>query len=187
MSANQHATSATRKTLVQATQDQHDALHRDPVLARLAARDVTHGEYITALLVIFDFFQGVETARQRLRCSPQFSLQPECKALSADLGYPLRTTFEPHPASNTEMLGWLYVAHGAAFGRAILRRNIETVLPHAPVRFLSLRAPLTTWKALLSELEEAGHCILRQLDIKHGAQAGFAAAADLFRQAGKTP
>jgi hypothetical protein len=138
---------------------------------------------MTALMVFFYFFHSVERARQRLGCWPQFSLLRECKALSIDLNCPPEWTGTLNFASETEMLGGLYVAHGAMFGRSVFRQSIRTALPDAPNRFVSLKTAPGVWQALVFALEGTGGSTHRKSELAAGAAAGFGAVRKLLQKA----
>ena len=146
---------SVRATLAQATRYRHLALHEDPVLGALALPTLTETGYLRALAVFQHVFQTVEAERQARGAWPALSLAPECSALLRDLGQEARAVGQPRFRSAAALLGGLYVLHGAALGRAGLRRNVRRTLPDSPQNFLSLTADPMVWRRLVEVLESS--------------------------------
>lgn len=164
----------TRAHLSNCTRDIHTALHHDPVLSRLIEPSITHNEYMRALSAFAIFYTTIEAQRKALNIWPQFSLEAECAALREDLATVVPVygrKFEV--SSNAAALGALYVAHGAAFGRAGMRANCITRLPHVSHSFLRLSNRPNQWRSLIDALDSFAveHVALDRLE--EGATAAF--------------
>jgi heme oxygenase len=151
----------------------HQALHDDPVLHRLTAAGITADEYSTALRALSWFYHAVEDERQRLDHWAAFALKEECHALASDLGgrpeLPLRLKF----SNRFELLGGLYVAHGASFGRAQFRHNLKKWVPDAPQMFVGIRLCKPVWQQLTKEMEHFGQDPIQRADLVKGAAQSF--------------
>lgn len=166
-----------RAQIALSTRDLHEALHHDPVLGRLTAPDITPRCYRTALRVLQVFYEAVEEARQRADVWPDLSLQTVCAQLRADVS--------PHCAAETPLiyeteealLGGLYVAHGASFGRSSFRANVARALPDMPQAFISERLGKATWQSLVARMERCGCDAPAAERIEQGAAQSFAFVA----------
>ncbi len=163
----------------------HEALHHNPILERLIDPEITPLAYRTALQLLQCFYSAVERERKRLDTWDAFALTAECNALAQDLaGHPAQTvslTFED-PAA---LLGGLYVAHGASFGRAQFRKNLSTHLPDAPQAFVNQRTSKETWRLLTDCMNSYGQSAAQRGSLFDGASRGFqavAAASALFER-----
>ncbi|KIC48902.1 biliverdin-producing heme oxygenase [Tateyamaria sp. ANG-S1] len=170
-----------RSEVAQATRQIHDALHRDPLLSCLMHADLTQAAYQSALGVFAQFYGAIETARNAVNLFPEFHLKAECVALQQDVC--LVSPPEPRFAlqGRQALLGALYVAHGAAFGRNSMRTNVITALPNASHHFLRCPAPAHRWRALISTLEQVGHGPRARQRIIDGAQQAFSFVADISK------
>ena len=163
-----------RTKIVGATRLVHLELHSDPVLCCLTDPHVTLPAYLRALAVFHSFYHHIECERQNLSAWCDLSLSRECDALSADLPDMRRPGTSAQFADKAEMLGGLYVAMGASFGRQQFKANIAMALPAAPSAFVRLRTPKDTWRSVLSYLELHGADASTQKRIATGAQKSFA-------------
>lgn len=170
---------SVRANLALSTQDLHDALHHDVVLSRLTAADITPQCYCAALSVLQAFYLAVERARTQADLWQWLSLDAVCTGLHEDLGPPVLTGQTLTFASEEELLGGLYVAHGASFGRSSFRANITDRLPQMPQAFLTLRLEKPLWRALMALLEARGSNRPAGQDIERGAAKSFAHVAAL--------
>ena len=162
-----------QKQLIKATRSIHLELHKDPILCRLIEPDITLIDYLNALTVFHTFYHYVEMERMRFSDWHYMSLDKECSALQRDLpSLPVgrSTTFFN---DELEMLGGLYVALGATFGRIQSRKNITKVLPEAPNAFINLRMSKNTWTCVTSTLETAGADAGDLARISSGATKSF--------------
>ena len=170
-----------RTELMRATQDIHHALHSDPVFACLMDPQLTAHQYARALSVFAEFYGAIERARSSHSHFQELNLTAECTALSYDVG-PLNG-----PASQfdirgrEELLGALYVAHGAAFGRNSMRANVASQLPELPHHFLNLPMQSNRWRSLKENLERTGTDVLTRQRIVCGANAAFSFIAQLSK------
>ena len=162
-----------RRHLSGVTHAVHMALHADPVLSRLADPDITGREYQAALLAFFAFYQQVEQGRARADTFARFALSRECAALAADTGavadcsaaLPLHT---PH-----EVLGALYVAHGASFGRNTFARTIRAAFPDRAHAFVSLPSQPALWSDLVGTLDAECSDTQHLSAVERGARHAF--------------
>lgn len=162
-----------RQHLERVTRDIHQVLHRDPVLGQLSDPGLTAMGYTAALSVFGAFYHGIEQARVRLGVFDRFALSLECDALSTDL----RCEMSSHRGFATdnalELLGALYVAHGAAFGRNTFRKNAVHALPNHSHYFVRLVADVERWKDLVAALDAAGQSPSERDHIQNGATHAF--------------
>ncbi|WP_299777070.1 hypothetical protein [uncultured Roseobacter sp.] len=159
------------------TRDLHETLHHDPVLGRLTAPDITPRCYRTALQVLQRFYEVVERAHQQAGIWPDLSLQMVCAQLQADVGPPQEVETQLVYETEEALLGGLYVAHGASFGRSSFRANIAQVLPDAPQAFISARLGKQTWQSLVALMESRGCDAPAAERIERGAAQSFAFVA----------
>jgi heme oxygenase len=172
---------SVRAQLLAATSSVHEALHRDALLGRLLRSDMSLSEYVATLRVFHGFFGSVEAERCRMGCWQTFSLDAIIGALTADLGNHQTHTAQWRLETSLEVLGALYVAHGASFGRNVFRRNIEYALPAAPQAFLDLPGPARPWVELTDLLEVLGQTSESFEGLKTGAERAFALVSSLAR------
>lgn len=178
MDGNRIVQPSVRHDMADVTRQIHNTLHEDAVLGRLISPQISKAEYVCALTVLSRFYHAVEEHRNRFGVFDRFSLQAECTALQSDLG---ATT----PAGDLELetadevLGALYVAHGASFGRSLFCRNVKTALAGCPQRFVALKVCKTSWRALLAELECFSAKSSRRDRLFSGALRSFQAVEDL--------
>ncbi len=142
-----------RAYLASSTRQVHDALHNDPLLSKLTSPNLTAREYRAALAAFGVFYFAIEAERKRFGAFEQFSLYRECEALTRDLN----TRFPSPPpisvANDAELLGALYVAHGASFGRNTFRANILRATPGLQHHFVSLQTMPHLWGKLVDKIE----------------------------------
>ncbi|MFK7868607.1 MAG: hypothetical protein AB8B58_05130 [Roseobacter sp.] len=169
---------SVRQEVADVTRQIHNTLHKDAVLSRLMSPQISEAEYFRALTVLSHFYYAVEKHRKRFEVFDRFSLQAECTALQVDLG---ATT----PAGDLKLdtadavLGALYVAHGASFGRTLFCRNVKTALAGSSHRFVALKVCKTSWRALLAELEHFSAQSCRRDRLFSGALRSFQAVEQL--------
>ncbi|WP_195819052.1 hypothetical protein [Roseobacter sp. MH60115] len=159
------------------TRDLHEALHHDPVLGRLTAPDITPRCYQTALRVLQCFYEAVEKARRRAGAWPDLSLQSVCAHLLTDVGPPCAVETELRFDTEEALLGGLYVAHGASFGRSSFRANIAQALPGVSQAFISERLDKETWRSLVALMERRGRDTAAAERMEQGAAQSFAFVA----------
>ncbi|MEO1363804.1 MAG: hypothetical protein AAFU86_08525 [Pseudomonadota bacterium] len=163
-----------RQHLARVTRDIHEALHNDPVLSVLSAPTLTPATYRAALQVFSVFYQSVERKRVALACCDDFALQDECSALSRDLGGCAPDAPDLSLSNGMQLLGALYVAHGASFGRGTFRANVTRRLPDHSHTFVGLRTDARRWQTLVATLEDAGQDATNLRHIQTGATRAFA-------------
>lgn len=172
-----------RNKIAEATRHVHLELHSDPVLSRLTEPDIELEDYLKALVVFFSFYHRIELERLRFSAWDDISLSRECSALQMDL--PMMPI--DHSAAlfgdEFELLGGLYVAHGASFGRGQFSRSILRALSSAPNEFISLQTSKSLWKSLTKTLEKDGDCQANQVRIRLGAMKSFKLIKSLARRA----
>jgi heme oxygenase len=173
---------AVRACLADHTRAVHEALHHDPVLSRLAQPGVPEADYRDALTAFSAFYRAVERVREEVQLWPQFSLHAECAALEQDIGPRDAARMDRRlftgPARHAAVLGALYVAHGAGFGRASMRANVLCALPHLPHHFLRLPTSPTRWRALVAALEATSAEASDLAAARSGAALAFATMRD---------
>lgn len=167
---------STRRYLAQITYDVHQALHHDPVLSQLLDPMISPERYTRALSVFAHFYQVVEELRVAQGVYLPFSLEADCAALDRDLielrVKALATNKSPLQfESDAAMLGGLYVAHGASFGRNAMRKSLQTALPELSHHFFQRRLQGDTWNALLQAVEVVGE--RRRKELAEGAEHAF--------------
>ncbi|ARE41974.1 hypothetical protein RGUI_3833 [Rhodovulum sp. P5] len=170
-------TGGMRTRLKALTGDIHESLHHDPLLSRLIHPDVTATQYCCALQVFARFYDAVETARRTLQCWPDFALSQEVAALrfdTAECSAPSPKGELPSYPTPEDVLGALYVAHGANYGRSQFRKTVSVALPDARRRFIEMKTAPEIWRALVETLDReasiAGHAPM----IERGAVTAFA-------------
>ncbi len=170
---NTGQSSSTRKHLRLATGQIHAELHELPMLRPLKSETISSDQYQRALIVFQSIFRSIEDERSRYRKWAEFSLKSECSALLKDLGpgetCDMRITFHCENA----LLGGLYVAHGAAFGRAVFCQTVRTSLPASLQAFASLPISAERWQSLLTCLERKGRQSKARAEIVGGAKLTF--------------
>lgn len=169
---------SVRARIAAATGPIHQALHGDPVLGALTRADLAPPTYRAALAVFCTFYQGVEREQHRMGAWPEFGLGAECQALVADLGAAAPPT-DLRFGNGAALLGGLYVAHGASFGRGSFRANVARALPEASQVFVRLRSDPATWRALVAAMEDMGADPQGFADLANGARSAFGAVARL--------
>lgn len=162
-----------REYLAASTRQVHDALHNDPVLSKLTSPELTADEYHAALAAFGAFYGAVESARRRLGLFERFSLRRECEALARDLDIPKPPPADMGLANEPQLLGALYVAHGASFGRNAFRGNVLGVVKGHAHHFVSLRPEPGLWHDLVSRLESAGQSEEALAQMRAGAECTF--------------
>lgn len=160
------------------TRDVHDALHNDAVLRQLSSPKISPAAYTTALTVFAIFYHAVERTRAQNGIFNQFSLQPECAALSKDLDRHIPTCRDLDISSTFGCLGALYVAHGASFGRNSFRANVVTQLHDHPHSFVRLGMDKGKWGDLLVAMD-TGRSNADRLEIQTGAACAFSFIQDI--------
>lgn len=123
--------------LKSATKDRHDALEATPLLARLAAPDLTRPEYITAVRRLGGFHAAAEERLSGFGHNMPLNLDARRKAHLAvrdlrDLGLDAEDNsalstcpFAPDPVSIHAAFGVLYVLEGATLGGRVLVRHLR--------------------------------------------------------------
>lgn len=178
---------SARQFLAETTRSLHEALHHDPVLSRLTAQDIQAEEYSRALGVLGAFMTAVEAARQQHALFEAFTLAPVVAAVTADLAPAAPPLADLTLSDRAELLGALYVAHGASFGRRVFRKSVMAALPHMPHSFVSLHTPAAQWQDLVAELETTGRDPQQRAALLRGAQAAFACVRQLCHAAALSP
>lgn len=151
----------------------HEELHHNPVLNRLTAPGVTRKEYLVAIKVLSSFYHAVELERLRFHRWDGFALTVECRALKNDLPGQKAVSAELVFANQFELLGGLYVAHGASFGRGLFRKNLRAALPDVPQFFVGQRLRKTMWRSLTDNMEKYGQDAKNLEDLLNGALRSF--------------
>lgn len=162
-----------RDYLASSTRQGHEALHKDPVLSKLTSPDLTADEYRAALAAFGAFYGAVERARRRLGLFERFSLRRECEALARDLDITNPPQGDMGLANEPQLLGALYVAHGASFGRNTFRANVMGVVKGQQHHFVSLRPAPELWQDLINRLESAGQSEEALAQMRAGAELAF--------------
>lgn len=157
----------------------HEALHRDFLLGRLLHPNVSLAEFLAALRVLHSFFRSVEVERCRMKRWRSLSVAAVVRALDDDLDSTADHAVHWRLENPMELLGGLYVAHGASFGRNVLRGNITRALPEVPQAFLQLSGPVRQWAELTAALEDFGQAPGAFEGIRLGADKSFALVASL--------
>ena len=161
-----------RQQLADHTRAAHEALHHHPLLSRMLAADLSLPEYRACLRAHLAFTLQAEAAHRATGLPPEFGFSDDLAALAADLG--VRPTFSTAPMGRLQGFGWLYVAHGAQFGRQVMAASVARSLPDAPRRFLCQRQPPQIWRELLAQISRSAG--LSQTDtLLSGADSAFAA------------
>ena len=160
-----------RASVAADTRALHEALHAHPVLRLLTSRDLNNAAYTSALNGFYALYASVEAERARIDIWPDLALGRERNALLADLGVPSVHPQADWLGSSSALLGALYTAHGAAFGRSSFRANVIACLPDAPHTFMRLRTAKSQWRCLLDRMEARAH---RKQEIAEGARMAFA-------------
>ncbi|MBY5933946.1 biliverdin-producing heme oxygenase [Tateyamaria omphalii] len=170
-----------RGELIHATRKIHDALHGDPLLACLTRSNLTAHAYERALSVFAQFYFAMETARDDTDLFPEFGLKAECLALKRDVPSATLRVHRFSVQGRPELMGALYVAHGAAFGRNSMRANVVSMLPNAPHHFLRCPTPSHRWSTLTSRLEQIGHDACARKRMIRGADQAFSFIAEISK------
>ncbi|MEO0772867.1 MAG: biliverdin-producing heme oxygenase [Pseudomonadota bacterium] len=162
-----------RSFLATRTGAEHQALHDHPLFSKLVSQDLTAGEYTACLEAQLRAFQGIEAARVAQNAHEGFALVAQIAAMSEDLGPSVPARAALDLATADEVLGALYVALGSQFGRAVIRKALQTNLPDAPRAYFDMPTDATLWRAFLQTMEATdpgqSDAVLR------GATMGFAA------------
>ena len=150
-----------RGRLAQETRAAHEALHHHPYISRFMSDALQAPEYFTLLGSYRDFYRAAERRRAALDCWQELSLKPTIDRLEADLAAAPRHSIPPaqevdfswvgHPV---EVLGILYVLHGARFGGRVIARSVNTTLPEAPTQFLRLGCDKEQWSDLVQAIND---------------------------------
>lgn len=164
---------AVREYLAASTRQVHDALHEDPVLSKLTSPDLTVKEYLAALAAFNAFYFAIEMERKRFDLFEQFSLHRECDALICDLNISRPSQTDIHFASELELLGALYVAHGATFGRNTFRANVLRAVKGKEHHFVSLRPAPDLWNELTNRLDCSCQSKDALAQMRAGAERSF--------------
>lgn len=162
-----------RTDLRRKTRAVHHALHLHPVLCALTHPEVSEAQYRRALRVFKTFYDAVEEERRRLNAWMLLTVATECEALALDLDAFETERCRLRFRNADTLLGGLYVAYGAAYGRAQFNANVRQAIPKAPRQFLSLSFPVARWKALLTCLEERSIACQARADVLTGAFHAF--------------
>lgn len=176
-----------RSRLVEDTQVAHNALHMDPVLSGLVSAKLSPERYYNALRVFLDFYQTIEIERRRHGLWPCYRLASTVSALRNDLSMAIPNELPLCLADHKEVLGALYVGHGAAFGRNIIRRNVKKTLAEANIQFLEQMPDPLVWQNLCNDLEAQGaspegYAALWKGAVKAFSLIGYLAKAAAMRQ-----
>ena len=142
-----------REMLARRTAALHSGLDNDPVIGGLMAPDLDLASYRRALGALRTTFSRVETARLAQAVWPQFAVGREVAALSSDLATPCGRTVPAPLQGAAEVLGALYVMHGAAFGARVVARHLRSVLPEAPMTYFTMARDARVWSRLIAALE----------------------------------
>ncbi|WP_300030643.1 hypothetical protein [uncultured Roseobacter sp.] len=169
-----------RSRIALATRDIHDALHKDPVLGKLLEPSVTLDQYQHALGHFLMFYSVVEHQRRLMGIWSEYSLSDDCAALRCDLRAPrLSQESKLRLETPSALLGGLYVACGAAFGRSQFRANVEKALPGARHSFVQRRPDKSLWASLVSDMEKTGAAPAEYDQLFDGANRSFEFMAGL--------
>ncbi|MEM6819824.1 MAG: biliverdin-producing heme oxygenase [Pseudomonadota bacterium] len=165
---------AVREALNVATRDLHQALHVHPVSLALLER-AESGAVRTLLRANLRFTSTLEAARETACCWSDLSLAAPRDALRRDLPDQDADCESPPPdyQNADALLGALYVAHGAQFGRQQLRNAIEAGESKPLPEYFTLPIDQAAWRRLLTELEENGADPERFRTMVAGAKAAF--------------
>ncbi|MEM0923469.1 MAG: biliverdin-producing heme oxygenase [Pseudomonadota bacterium] len=174
-----------RQRLAEATRAAHEALHLHPLLSKLTAPAITLAEYLACLEVNRCFYREIERSRRDCDAHPQLSLAQECDALDADLRThePCRFRAELRSLDLAELLGALYVAHGARFGRSMIARMLQGLPQERPMAFFGQRSQPDQWRDLLTRLDDAADQPGAERRMIAGAETAFVFMADLADEA----
>ncbi len=162
-----------RAYLASSTRQVHEALHHDPALSKLTSPELTVEEYRAALAAFGAFYGAIEGARQRIGVFERFSLRRDCEALTRDLDTPAPLRSDISLACELQILGALYVAHGASFGRNAFRANVLETVKGKKHHFVSLKPATGLWRDLINRLERAGQSEEALAQIRAGAELAF--------------
>ena len=173
-----------RIRIKRATDAVHTRLHGVAALSRLAASGVTAAQVRTALTFFHALYHHIEETRRAVHVWPEFSLHRELAALDRDLDGAAPPPAEPGPqVSASALLGQLYVAHGAAFGRSTFLPNVRAHAPDAPSAFLCLKSDPEQWRSLVRTLDRIGVQDPGALaEIEGGALSAFERAETLAQR-----
>jgi len=181
MTAAHCKSNLVRRALIASTTDTHNALHNVPLLARLSDDKITAADYASALAVFSTYYNEIETSRRSFDAWARFTLAPDCAALAQDTGTPPVSVTFPGFETKLALLGGLYFAHGAAFGRSTFASNLRKALPVRAHHFLTRRNDPEVWRALLDELEKNGRRDAARRLILKGAETSFQLMKDLVQ------
>ena len=162
-----------RQRLADDTRSAHRALHAHSLLQSLTASDVTLADYTAALSVFLRFHTAIEAERRRIARWHLYALKDWISAIASDLQTPLPDAPPFRLSSRFELLGALYVAHGALLGRSVMRDPVARALPHLPHVYLSRPFPMTKWRALSDLLYRQGRSPECYAEIRSGALQSF--------------
>jgi heme oxygenase len=164
---------AVRAHIAEQTQAIHQELHNNPILQPLTDPTVTAPQYFAAIGVFRSFYDAIELERRRHDTWDDFSLTAECDALKADTTGQKTRAATLAFATRLELLGGLYVAHGASFGRSLFRQNLQNTIPDAPKMFVAMRTSKATWRTLIDTMERYGQNPATLHEIERGAAKSF--------------
>jgi heme oxygenase len=176
------AAGSVRRAVAAETRAAHEALHHHPWISRLGQHDLTLTEYSLILTAYLGFFQWVEAARKGFGLPDALSLHlaiaalhTDCNALCPTPGMHRASTLSPDLwlLNGPQVLGALYVLHGAGFGAGTLARAISKSLPDATCAYFEAGTPVPVWRDLVRHLEEAGQEPEGERQILQGALATF--------------
>ena len=145
-----------RSFLATKTGAEHQALHDHPLFSKLVSEDLTAQEYTACMEAQFHTFGRIEAARATLDAHSTFTLESQIAALSEDLQHPGTPDHALDLRTADEVLGALYVAHGSQFGRAVIRRALQTNLPDEPRAYFDLPTDAAGWRRFLQAMEATG-------------------------------
>ena len=167
------ATNDVRARLAADTREAHESLHVHPLSLALQARP--NQQVVTAnLLAARCFGVGLEHRRAALGVWTELTLAPALTLLEEDLG-----ATPPDPGCSSlrlapvEMLGALYVAHGAQFGRRQLAQCLTRAAFGPVPAYYRCPPDLATWRALADLLEMAGAAAGGYPALRAGALTAF--------------
>ncbi|MEL7312499.1 MAG: hypothetical protein AAFN07_13390 [Pseudomonadota bacterium] len=169
-------TTTVRARLSDATGDVHESLHVHPLSLALLNQP-TPTIVRATMTAARRFYAALESARDARGCWDVLQLSPHLDALQNDLGSEHLDTNPVALAldSDAAILGALYVAHGAQFGRQqirgqMLRRGLDAI-----PAYYTMSVDRTTWHALLDALEVTGTSADGFDALYQGAMAAFTA------------
>ncbi|MFK7828256.1 MAG: biliverdin-producing heme oxygenase [Congregibacter sp.] len=170
---------SVRRLLATRTASVHEALHAHSWISSLQDPSLTQDRYRLLLAAYYAFLSDLEAERARLDCYPLLSLGDQIANLKSDLEIlpgELRTLdvkIKKPGGKRAELLGSLYVIHGAGFGAASLTRHVKRSLPDASRHYLERGTSAATWRVMLGEIESLAGSLTDIERLVSGAAATF--------------